>query len=145
MSKRLFVLLATLIVASVLLSACGPKAPTYECTDAIGCVTVAPGDPIHLAYAMVINGPDATLGIDSRNGVEIAIAEKGQLLGHDLQLTGEDDGCSAEGGQAAGTKLAADTTIVAVFGNILLKCSPRGSASAFTGWFCDHLCFQYCS
>jgi branched-chain amino acid transport system substrate-binding protein len=38
------------------------------------------------------------------------------VLGHDIQLTGEDDGCSAEGGQAAGTKLAADPTIVAVFG-----------------------------
>ncbi|OGN72611.1 MAG: hypothetical protein A2X25_13565 [Chloroflexi bacterium GWB2_49_20] len=107
---------AALIIATMVLSACGPKASTYECTDAIGCVTVAPGDPIHLAYDMVINGPDATLGIDSRNGVEIAIAEKGQLLGHDVQLTGEDDGCSAEGGQASGTKLAADTTIVAVFG-----------------------------
>lgn len=116
MSKRLFVLLATLIVTSVLLAACGPKAPAYECTDTIGCVTVAPGEPIHLAYALVINGPDATLGIDSRNGLEIAIAEKGQLLGHDIQLTGEDDGCSAEGGQAAGTKLAADATIVAVVG-----------------------------
>ncbi|HBG74342.1 MAG TPA: branched-chain amino acid ABC transporter substrate-binding protein [Anaerolineae bacterium] len=116
MSKRLLFVFAALIIATMVLSACGPKASTYECTDAIGCVTVAPGDPIHLAYDMVINGPDATLGIDSRNGVEIAIAEKGQLLGHDVQLTGEDDGCSAEGGQASGTKLAADTTIVAVFG-----------------------------
>ncbi len=116
MSKRLNLVIALLIAVSMVLAACGPTASTYECTDAIGCVTVAPSDPIHLAYAMVINGPDATLGIDSRNGVEIAIAEKGQLLGHDVLLTGEDDGCSAEGGQAAGTKLAADTSIVAVFG-----------------------------
>ena len=114
MTKRLLVLLSALVIASMALGACGP-AP-YECTDAIGCVDVAPGEPIHLAYAMVIAGPDETLGIDSRNGVEIAIALKGQVLGHDVQLTGEDDGCSAEGGQAAGTKLAADPTIVAVFG-----------------------------
>jgi branched-chain amino acid transport system substrate-binding protein len=128
MSKRLLIVFSALILATLVLSACGPKASTYECTDAIGCVTVAPGDSIHLAYAMVISGPDATLGIDSRNGLEIAIAEKmaveadadkgikGKLLGHNVQLTGEDDGCSAEGGQAAGTKLSADTTIVAVFG-----------------------------
>jgi branched-chain amino acid transport system substrate-binding protein len=114
MSKRLFALFAALMVASMALGACGP-AP-YECTDAIGCVDIAPGEPIHLAYAMVISGPDETLGIDSRNGLEVAIALKGQVLGHDIQLTGEDDGCSAEGGQAAGTKLAADPTIVAVFG-----------------------------
>ena len=81
-------------------------AAPYVCTDPLGCVKIAPGDPIHLAYSMVISGPDETLGIDSRTGVEVAIALKGKVLGHDVQLTGEDDGCSAEGGQAAGTKLA---------------------------------------
>jgi len=112
----LFLVFSAVLVAAIMLTACGPKTAAFTCTDKIGCVTIAPGDPIHLAYAMVITGPDATLGIDSRNGVEIAIAEKGKLLGHDIQLTGEDDGCSAEGGQAAGTKLAADPTIIAVFG-----------------------------
>jgi branched-chain amino acid transport system substrate-binding protein len=66
---------------------------------------------------MVISGPDATLGIDSRNGAEIAIAERdGKLLGHSILFTGEDEGCSAEGGQAAATKLSADPTILAVIG-----------------------------
>jgi len=115
MSKRLFALFSLLIVTAMVLAACGP-AP-YACTDSIGCVDIAPGDPIHIAYAMVIAGPDATLGIDSRNGAEIAIADKGgKVLGHDVKFDGEDDGCSAEGGQAAGTKLAADPTIVAVIG-----------------------------
>jgi branched-chain amino acid transport system substrate-binding protein len=133
MTKRLFALISLLVIASMALTACGgtptaapaneaaTEAPTeapaaFECTDSIGCVDVAPGDPIHLAYAMVISGPDETLGIDSRTGLEVAVALKGQVLGHDIQLTGEDDGCSAEGGQAAGTKLAADPTIIAVFG-----------------------------
>jgi len=116
MSKRSYALLALLVIAGVVLAACGPAASTFECTDALGCVDVAPGEPIHLAYAMVISGPDETLGIDSRTGVEVAIALKGQVLGHDVQLTGEDEGCSAEGGQAAGTKLAADSSIVAVIG-----------------------------
>jgi branched-chain amino acid transport system substrate-binding protein len=88
----------------------------YECTDAIGCVEIAPGEPIHLAYALVTSGPNETLGIDSRTGIEVAIALKGQVMGHDVQLTGEDDNCSPEGGQAAGAKLAADPTIVAVIG-----------------------------
>lgn len=116
MFKRSFALLSLLVTASLILAACGASAPAYECTDPLGCVTVGPGEPIHLAYAMVISGPDETLGIDSRNGLEVAMALKGPVLGHDINLTGEDDGCSAEGGQAAGTKLAADPTIVAVFG-----------------------------
>jgi branched-chain amino acid transport system substrate-binding protein len=40
----------------------------------------------------------------------------GQLLGHDVALKNEDDLCSADGGQAGGTALAADTSIVAVIG-----------------------------
>ncbi len=64
-----------------------------------------------------ISGANATLGTDSRNGAEIAVDDKGgTLLGHKIEFTGEDEGCSAEGGQAAGTKLAADNTIVAVLG-----------------------------
>jgi len=114
MFKRLFVAFSLLIVASMVLTACGPKA--FECTDALGCVDVGPNDPIHIAYAMVIAGADETLGIDSRNGAEVAVALKGKVLGHDIQFNGEDDGCSAEGGQAAGTKLAADPTIVAIIG-----------------------------
>jgi branched-chain amino acid transport system substrate-binding protein len=116
MFKRSYALLALLVITGVVLAACGPAASAFECTDAIGCVDIGPDEPIHIAYAMVISGPDETLGIDSRTGVEVAIALKGQVLGHDVQLTGEDEGCSAEGGQAAGTKLAADPTIVAVIG-----------------------------
>jgi branched-chain amino acid transport system substrate-binding protein len=116
MFKRSYALLALLVVAGVLLAACGPAVPAFTCTDEIGCVDVAPGEPIHIAYAMVISGADETLGIDSRTGAEVAIALKGKVLGHDVKLTGEDDGCSAEGGQAAGTKLAADPSIVAVIG-----------------------------
>lgn len=116
MSKRSYALLALLVITGVLLAACGPAASAYECTDAIGCVDIAPDEPIHIAYAMVISGPDETLGVDSRTGVQVAVELKGQVLGHDISLTGEDEGCSAEGGQAAGTKLAADPTIVAVIG-----------------------------
>jgi len=116
MFKRSYALLALLVIAGMALAACGPAASAFECTDTLGCVDIASGEPIHIAYAMVISGPDSTLGIDSRTGAEVAIALKGQVLGHDVQLTGEDDGCSAEGGQAAGTKLAADPSIIAVIG-----------------------------
>jgi branched-chain amino acid transport system substrate-binding protein len=121
MSKRLFVLLATLMVASILLAACG--GPAYECTDAIGCVDVAPGDPVRIASALVISGPNTDLGTDSQYGVEIAIDFKGDILGHPIELQAEDDGCSAEGGQTAGQKIVSDPSIVAVIGT---SCSSAG-------------------
>ena len=96
MSKKLFPLLSLLALASLLLAACQPAAAPYTCTDTLGCVDVAPGTAVHLAYAMVVAGPDSSLGIDSRRGVEIAIADKGTILGHPIELTGEDTGCNAE-------------------------------------------------
>jgi len=117
MSKRLFAILSVLILASVMLAACGPSTPAYTCTDTIGCVTIKPGEPVHIAYGLVTAGPNETLGVDSRNGIEIAIDDAGgKILGHDIKFDGQDTGCSAEGGQAAATKLAADTTILGVVG-----------------------------
>jgi len=117
MSKRLFAIVSVLILASFVLAACGPSTPAYTCTDKIGCVTIKPGDPIHIAWALVVAGPNETLGVDSRNGIEIAIDDAGgKILGHAVKFDGQDTGCSAEGGQAAGAKLAADPTIIAVIG-----------------------------
>jgi branched-chain amino acid transport system substrate-binding protein len=111
----------------MVLTACGPAAPTYTCTDSIGCVKIGPTDPIHIAYLLVISGPNAALGTDSRNGVEIAIDDAGgKILGHTIKFDGEDGGCGAEGGQAAGTKLASDPTIVAVIGT---SCSSEARAA----------------
>jgi branched-chain amino acid transport system substrate-binding protein len=154
MSKRLFALLATLVVASVLLAACGggaateapaPAAPAateapaaeptaapaepamYECTDPIGCAEIAPDEPIHIAYMLTISGATAFLGEDSRGAVEIAIDDRGgELLGHEIQLTGEDTLCSAEGGQTAATKVASDPTIIGIIGT---NCSSAATAA----------------
>jgi branched-chain amino acid transport system substrate-binding protein len=127
MSKKRFSLLSLAALLSVVLAACQPAAAPYNCTDTLGCVDVAPGTAIHLAYAMVVAGPDSSLGIDSRRGVELAIQDKGTVLGHSIELTGEDTGCNAEGGQAAAQKLAADKTIVAIVGT---SCSSEARVAA---------------
>ncbi|HLD93688.1 MAG TPA: branched-chain amino acid ABC transporter substrate-binding protein [Anaerolineales bacterium] len=141
MSKKVFGLLGLLTVASLVLAACGPAPATeppateapeapgteapeaFECMDAIGCVEVAAGDPIRIASALVISGPNASLGLDSQYGVEIAIQFKGDVLGHPVELQAEDDGCNAEGGQAAGQKVVSDPSIVGVIGT---SCSGAG-------------------
>lgn len=125
-------LLLVLLAMGLFLVACGGSETTEPggttatlpaCEDAIGCVTVGPNDPIKLASALVITGPNEQLGLDSQYGVEIAIKFRGQVLGHDVVLQKEDDGCSAEGGQTAGTKIVSDPSIVGVIGT---SCSGAG-------------------
>lgn len=127
MSRRKIAALVTLAGAALILAACAPQAAEFACEDAIGCVDIAPGDPIHLAWAHTVSGATAPLGEDARGGTEIAIDDiGGELLGHPILWTGEDTGCNAEGGQAAGTKLAADPTIIAIFGT---TCSSEARAA----------------
>jgi branched-chain amino acid transport system substrate-binding protein len=93
-------------------------------SDPFGCVTYKSGEPIKIGTLLAISGSVAFLGTDSQHGAQLAIdnldgkmdGTGGQLLGHDVTLVNEDDGCSAEGGQAGGTKLASDPTILAVIG-----------------------------
>ena len=120
--KRTFIVLAMLLAAALMLTACGGTEP-YECTDALGCVDYAEDEPVRIASALVISGPNTDLGIDSQYGVEIAMDWQGQLFGHDIELQAEDDGCNAEGGQTAGQKLVADPTIVGIVGT---SCSGAG-------------------
>ncbi|HET9723870.1 MAG TPA: branched-chain amino acid ABC transporter substrate-binding protein [Actinomycetota bacterium] len=92
--------------------------------DQFGCVEVGSGEPITIGTLLAIEGDVAFLGLDSQYGVELAVdyldgafdGTPGQIAGHDVTLVNENDGCSAEGGQAGATKLAADAQMVAVIG-----------------------------
>jgi branched-chain amino acid transport system substrate-binding protein len=121
--KRKLGILSLLMVAGLILAAC-QTATTFECDDAIGCVTYGPGESIKIASALVISGANADLGLDSQHGVDIAIQfrEEG-VLGHEIEHQKEDDGCSAEGGQTAGQKIVSDPQIIAVVGT---SCSGAG-------------------
>ena len=105
------------------------EAPAEEagCTDAIGCVEIAPGDPILLASSLVVSGPNTELGLDSQYGVEIAIDLRGEIMGHPIELQPEDDGCSAEGGQTSAQKIVSNPQIVAMIGT---SCSGAGVPAA---------------
>lgn len=109
-------------------------APT--CPDSeFGCVEVASGAPIHLATLLAVEGDVAFLGVDEQRGVELALdyldgtldEAPGQLLGHPIELTELDSGCSADIGEAAAETLAADSNIVAVVGT---SCSGAGVPAA---------------
>jgi branched-chain amino acid transport system substrate-binding protein len=115
-----------------------PAGGAVDCeADEFGCVEIAAGTPIKIGSLLSISGETAFLGTDSNHGIELAIddldgsldATPGQLLGHEVELQQEDDGCSAEGGQSGGTALAADPEIVAVIGT---SCSSSALGVADT-------------
>src|SRR5262245_32718396 len=148
-NRKLLALFALLGALSLVAAACGSDdnggntaatggtGGAAGCSDQFGCVEVAAGDPIQLASLLSISGDTAALGTDSNHGVQLAIdhldnkfdATDGQLLGHDVTLQQEDDGCSAEGGQAGATALAANPDIVAVIGT---SCSSAALGVADT-------------
>jgi len=125
-SKALSILMLTVL----LVSACAPKAAPFECPDAIGCVDIAPDEPIHIAYMQPLTGAAVVYGESLEGAIKVAAADRdGKLLGHDILLKGEDSGCSAEGGEAAARKVASDPTIVGVIGT---TCSSAMTAAMAT-------------
>lgn len=98
-----------------------------DCMDEIGCVVVEEGDPIVIGYMLTTSGATAFLGEDSVGGIEIALEERGgELLGAELELVGEDSLCSAEGGQTAAQRVAADDAVVGVIGT---NCSSAAASA----------------
>lgn len=87
-----------------------------DCSDPLGCVTIPDGNPVKIAAGLAISGPASPLGEDSQYGVEIAIEERGNLLGHPIDLWMLDSGCSAEGGQTTAQTIVGDEDVVAVVG-----------------------------
>jgi branched-chain amino acid transport system substrate-binding protein len=134
---------ATVAVLALVASACaGDEEPGGDgtetaVTDEFGSVEIGPDEPINVGVAQVISGADATLGQDQVNGIELAVdyldgafdETPGTLLGHPVELSVEDELCTAEGGQAAATALAADPSIVAVLGT---SCSSAALGVADT-------------
>jgi branched-chain amino acid transport system substrate-binding protein len=139
--KRIFTILVAFMAligfvvvnASAAEKAAAPAKKTeFKYEDKIGVVKIKKGDPIHIACWMVVAGPDASLGTDTKRGVEIAVDDVGgKLLGRTIKITTQDTGCNAEGGQAAATKLASDPTIVAAVGS---NCSSEARPGAPILW-----------
>jgi branched-chain amino acid transport system substrate-binding protein len=136
--KRLFTLLFIFMLVTGLIAMIGSWASSqqskqaFKVEDPLGIVKIKPGESIHIAAWMVVAGPDASLGTDTKRGVEIAIEDKGgKVLGFPIKLSVQDTGCNAEGGQAAATKLAADPTIIAAIGS---SCSSEARPGAPILW-----------
>lgn len=113
---RTRMLLVFALIATVVLAACCPKAK-YECTDAWGCATFAPGDKIKLGYVGPMTGDYAAFGEDISRGVELAVKYHGPVQGFDVEVVIEDTQGTPEQGAAVANKFAADGKMAAVVGH----------------------------
>jgi branched-chain amino acid transport system substrate-binding protein len=116
MAKRNFPDLSVVVVAAILLVACQSAAPPFECTDAIGCVGITPDEPIEIGALQVLSGEVSPLGTEQLRSTEVAIADRGEFLGHPIKLQTEDSLCLSEGGTTAAQKIATLPQIVAILG-----------------------------
>lgn len=126
MFRQISLPMIAMILTALITTACQSAAPPFECTDAIGCVDIAPGEPIKLGVLQALTGRAAPNGAEQMRNIELAVAQRdGQLLGYPITLLSEDEQCLPEGGTTATLKLVADPEIVAILG-------PTCSAAAAT-------------
>jgi branched-chain amino acid transport system substrate-binding protein len=136
--RKLFTMLAIVGSLALVASACsnddeggggGDTGATgsgeVDCTTVeFGCVEVGADEPVTVGTLLSISGDTKNLGLDSQYGVELAAdyldgtfdGTDGQIAGHDIAFDNQDDGCSAEGGQAGAQILASNPQVVGVIG-----------------------------
>lgn len=93
----------------------GADTPTE---DPLGTVTIESGGAIEVAVLQSITGDTASLGTDQVRATEIAVEDRGgELLGHPIELTVEDDGCDATVGTTAAQSIVSNPQILGILGS----------------------------
>ena len=120
MNKRPFAIIAIIVIATMLLTACGSAStqPAACKSDSFGCAVIKPGQTIKIGMGAPMTGDNAAFGQDISQGAKIAMTDAGQFKGFSFELVAQDDGGTAEGGAAVANKFVSDPTIVAIEGHI---------------------------
>jgi branched-chain amino acid transport system substrate-binding protein len=84
--------------------------------DEWGEVVIPKDAPIKIGMGTVLSGGYANFGLDIKNGAEMALVEKGEILGHKLILEPGDDQCEGAPSVALAEKWSNDPTMVGVLG-----------------------------
>ncbi len=110
---------ASLIIGCAAAPSIAMAAKDGPVEDPLGVVKIGKDEPIVIAASFVMSGADAALGVDGKRAMDVYFSEIGnKILGRTVKLLVEDDGCSAEGGQTVGAKLAANQKVVGVVGSM---------------------------
>lgn len=126
--RHMMTMLAGVVLAAAAFFLSCSTERTKSCQDELGCVDIAPGEPIRLGVIQSLSGRVAVLGQEQLRGLQLALAKRGgELLGHKILLSVEDTGCRAEGGANAALKIVSDPSVVAIFGT---TCSGDAATAA---------------
>jgi branched-chain amino acid transport system substrate-binding protein len=113
MSKRLFVVLSLLIVASMMLAACGPTAPAAQ-------------KEIKIAILAPLSGAVPTFGVSTRDGALLAIDEwnaKGGVLGMKIVPVVADSQCAPDPAVNAANKVIDQDKVGYIIGEVCSSAS----------------------
>jgi len=105
MKQKWFVLLGLIITVSLILAACGPTAS---------------GTVIKIASQSPLSGGQSAIGVDIKNGAELALAQlSGPLtqMGFTVQLAPYDDQATPDTGVANAKNIVGDASILCVVGH----------------------------
>ena len=84
--------------------------------DEWGVIAIPRGGAVKIGLGTTLSGAYAKLGLDIKNGVEMAVRDKGGILGFQIELKAEDDQCEGAPSVAVAEKFGADPGIVGVVG-----------------------------
>ncbi|MGD0610047.1 MAG: ABC transporter substrate-binding protein [Anaerolineales bacterium] len=107
---------ASFLIIGLLLASCTALRHPYTCTDPLGCVEIGQGDSFVIGNLAATSGDYSSIGIDARRGVQLAILDQGNLMGHHIYLLNEETDCSEEGVRSAATDLILNSKLLAVIG-----------------------------
>lgn len=130
--KRLYVMLSLLVLASLVLAACGSGTPTEAMTEApTEVMTEAPTEvmteepvsmgTIKIATQSPLSGGQSLLGIAIKQGAELALEQLGGdlvAMGYDVQLAPYDDQATPDVGVANAKNIVADPEIMCGVGHL---------------------------
>jgi branched-chain amino acid transport system substrate-binding protein len=115
--------LVLLLCAVTLVAGCQEAAPPFECTDAIGCVTVAEEDPILIGSLQALSGVMAADGSCNLRTAELAVADRKEggataasMIVADPQIAGI-IGPTCSGAAASAMKVVAEAGLVMISGS----------------------------
>ncbi|MBI5842075.1 MAG: branched-chain amino acid ABC transporter substrate-binding protein [Chloroflexi bacterium] len=106
---------------------------TFTCTDPLGCINYAPGEPVRLAALLSYSGESGSaveLAYSNEKGFFTAIDDYGEIKGHGIEAVTFDDGCNSDLASASAERIVNDPSIAGVVGTI---CS--GAAIAAMSYF----------
>lgn len=106
--KRTSIVLSAILIASLLLVACQPAAP-------------AGGGTIKIATQSPLSGGQSALGVDIKNGAELALEQLGGPLkdmGFTVQLAPFDDQANPDIGVANAKQIVADPQVLCLVGHL---------------------------